>query len=60
VKNLGRIFPVVLLILAATLPLHAQVDGCVDSPENPTAVLAIVSAAGFGLSHLWTRFRGRK
>ena len=32
-----------------TLPLHAQnghVVGCVNSPENPTAVLAVVGSAG--------------
>lgn len=31
------------------LPLHAQngnVGGCVNSPENPTAVLAVVGSAG--------------
>ena len=32
-----------------TLPLHAQngnVGGCINSPENPTAVLAVVGSAG--------------
>ncbi len=28
-----------------TLPVHAQ-SGCVNSPENPTAVLAVVGSAG--------------
>ena len=28
-----------------TLPLHAQ-NGCLNSPENPTAVLAVVGSAG--------------
>ena len=28
-----------------TLPLHAQ-SGCLNSPENPTAVLAVVGSAG--------------
>ena len=28
-----------------TLPLHAQ-NGCLNSPENPTAVLAMVGSAG--------------
>jgi XrtJ-associated TM-motif-TM protein len=32
-------------ILAAVLPLHAQ-DGCVTSPENPTAILAVIGTAG--------------
>jgi XrtJ-associated TM-motif-TM protein len=33
------------LFLLAALPLHAQ-GGCVDSPENPTAVLGLIGAAG--------------
>ena len=28
-----------------TLPVHAQ-GGCVNSPENPTAILALVGSAG--------------
>lgn len=35
--------------------LHAQ-DGCVNSPECPTAVLGLVGAAG---AALYARFRGR-
>lgn len=31
--------------LLAALPLHAQ-GGCVDSPENPTAVLGLIGVAG--------------
>ena len=38
------------LMLLVTLPLHAQagvvVGGCVNSPENPTAVLAVIGSAG--------------
>jgi XrtJ-associated TM-motif-TM protein len=38
------------MFFAVALPLHAQV-GCLDSPENPTAILAVVgSAAAFGAS----------
>jgi len=33
------------LFLLAALPLYAQ-DGCTDSPENPTALLALVGVAG--------------
>jgi XrtJ-associated TM-motif-TM protein len=33
------------LLLAVALPLHAQ-GGCDDSPENPTAILAVVGSAG--------------
>jgi XrtJ-associated TM-motif-TM protein len=45
-------------ILAVALPAHAQ-SGCTDSPENPTAVLALVgSAAGF-ISTLRARAKAR-
>jgi XrtJ-associated TM-motif-TM protein len=33
------------LLFAIALPLQAQ-DGCTDSPENPTAILAVVGSAG--------------
>jgi XrtJ-associated TM-motif-TM protein len=33
------------LFLLAAFPLHAQ-GGCVDSPENPTAILGLIGAAG--------------
>jgi XrtJ-associated TM-motif-TM protein len=47
----------VLLIFAA-LPLRAQ-TGCVDSPEDPTMVLALVAGAGALCANLW-RSRRRK
>jgi len=45
------------LILCAA-PVYAQ-GGCVDSPENPTAVLALVGSAGALLVSLRGRF-GKK
>jgi XrtJ-associated TM-motif-TM protein len=46
--KIRAILPVALLLLLATVRLHAQ-SGCDDSPENPTLVLGlIVSAAGVG------------
>jgi XrtJ-associated TM-motif-TM protein len=35
---------------------HAQINGCVDSPECPTAVLGLVGAAG---AALYARLRSR-
>ena len=35
----------IALLSSVALPLHAQ-DGCVNSPENPTAILAVVGSAG--------------
>jgi XrtJ-associated TM-motif-TM protein len=59
-KKSAYILPAALLLLAATLPLHAQ-SGCTDSPENPTAVLGlIVSAASIGFVQVRNRFRARK
>ncbi len=34
-----------LLLLVSVPRLHAE-GGCVNSPENPTAVLALVGSAG--------------
>lgn len=34
-----------LVLLAVALPLRAQI-GCVDSPESPTVVLALVGGIG--------------
>ncbi|HEX3569987.1 MAG TPA: PExPT-CTERM protein [Acidobacteriaceae bacterium] len=43
-----------VLLFACTAPLLAQ-TGCVDSPENPTVVLAIVGSAGALFSTLRNR-----
>ena len=46
-----------LVLIAA--PLHAQ-GGCVDSPENPTVVLALVGSAGALVSTIRARFKSRR
>ncbi len=51
-------FGIALFILVAA-PLHAQ-DGCLDSPENPTAVLALVGSAGALFSVLRARVKARR
>ncbi len=38
-------FWLTLMLGGLVIPLHAQ-EGCVDSPESPTIVLAIVAAIG--------------
>jgi XrtJ-associated TM-motif-TM protein len=48
-----------VLFLAAALPLHAQ-SGCGDSPEAPTAILALVGSAGAFLVSARARFNARK
>ncbi len=47
----------VLLLIA--VPVRAQ-TGCTDSPENPTAVLALVGSAGALFSTVRTRMRARR
>jgi XrtJ-associated TM-motif-TM protein len=51
------------LFLLAALPVYAQ-TGCTDSPENPTAVLALLGVAGMAyspvkakLTSLWRKNR---
>jgi XrtJ-associated TM-motif-TM protein len=62
VKKIVYMLPVALLALAFALPARAQEgdSGCVDSPENPTAILALVGMAAAGINQLRIRFNGRK
>jgi len=45
-------------MLLTALSLHAQ-SGCVDSPEDPTLMLALVSGAGVLAASLWQFGRKR-
>jgi XrtJ-associated TM-motif-TM protein len=47
------------LLFAVTLPLHAQ-TGCADSPENPTAILAVVGSAGAFFVSARARIKSRR
>jgi XrtJ-associated TM-motif-TM protein len=58
-----------LLALSSALPLHAQggeVDGggggsdCSESPENPTAILALLGSAGAFCVSARTRIKARR
>ena len=40
------------LAFSAALPLHAQ-TGCIDSPEDPTVILALVGGAGALAAGIW-------
>jgi XrtJ-associated TM-motif-TM protein len=50
-----------LALIALTTAAHAQggtvTSGCGDSPENPTAILALVGSAGAGLTALRQHLR---
>jgi XrtJ-associated TM-motif-TM protein len=53
-------FLAAFLLLLTAVRLHAQVDGCGDSPENPTLVLGlIVGAASVGFPRVRQYLRGR-
>jgi XrtJ-associated TM-motif-TM protein len=47
------------LLLFIALPLHAQ-TGCLTSPENPTAVLAVVGSAGAFFATARARIKARR
>ena len=47
------------LVAAAALPLRAQ-SGCVDSPEDPTLVLALVAGAGALAAGFWAGRRRKQ
>jgi XrtJ-associated TM-motif-TM protein len=47
------------IVLSVAVPLHAQ-DGCIDSPENPTIVLALAGSAGWFFSTMRLRSKARR
>jgi XrtJ-associated TM-motif-TM protein len=49
----------ILLIATSPLYLHAQ-EGCEDSPENPTAVLALLGSAAACAAYARRRFLAGK
>jgi XrtJ-associated TM-motif-TM protein len=63
-KRLSFVIVTAIVLFSATA-LHAQsggVDptGCTDSPENPTAILALAGIAGAGFAQLRVRMKVRK
>lgn len=50
------VFAAFIVVVAVTTPLNAQ-NGCVNSPENPTALLAVVGSAGALIASARNRFR---
>jgi XrtJ-associated TM-motif-TM protein len=53
----------VLLLFAIATPVFAQgggVDTCKNSPENPTAILALAGSAGGVLMAVRSRFRSKR
>jgi XrtJ-associated TM-motif-TM protein len=62
VKKLAYIVPAAMLLLTTSLSAFADtVGGCTNSPENPTAVLAlVVSATSFGFMQIRNRIGNRR
>lgn len=58
-KKCFFLLPALALMLAVTVSANAQ-GGCVNSPENPTVVLALVGSAGAFLSSARARFKARR
>jgi XrtJ-associated TM-motif-TM protein len=54
-----RLALLAMAVLAVPVMAHAQ-TGCTDSPENPTAVLAMVGCAGAFLAAARRRFKARR
>ena len=48
----------VLLLTGRTA--FGQITGCVDSPEDPTVVMAVLGGGAAAVQFAWSRFRSRK
>ncbi len=58
-KNKFRALLVVVAVMCIPVLVRAQ-TGCVDSPEDPTLVLALVASAGALISVARTRYKARR
>jgi XrtJ-associated TM-motif-TM protein len=58
-KRFTLMFLGIALLCTVTLPLQAQ-DGCLHSPENPTAVLAVIGSAGAFIVSVRDRIKARR
>jgi XrtJ-associated TM-motif-TM protein len=58
-KNVVRMLMVGAAVLAVPMFVRAQ-TGCVDSPEDPTLVLALVASAGALVAGGRAYFKARK
>lgn len=58
-KKSSLVFTVAAMLVAVTASANAQ-GGCVNSPENPTVVLALVGSAGAFVASARARFKARR
>jgi XrtJ-associated TM-motif-TM protein len=49
----------IALLTSVAVPLYAQ-TGCIESPENPTAILAVVGSAGAFFVSARARIKARR
>jgi XrtJ-associated TM-motif-TM protein len=50
----------IALLSSVALPLYGETGGCVNSPENPTAILAVVGSAGAFFVSVRARIKARR
>jgi XrtJ-associated TM-motif-TM protein len=58
-KNCSLLLFGLALFFTVALPLHAQ-GGCLDSPENPTAILALVGSGAAFIASARMRMKARR
>jgi XrtJ-associated TM-motif-TM protein len=58
-RRMARLALLAAAMLAVPMVAHAQ-SGCTDSPENPTAVLALVGSAGAFFMSARRRIKARR
>ena len=58
-KKSSILFAVAAMLFAVTASANAQ-GGCVNSPENPTVVLALVGSAGAFVASARARFKAHR
>jgi XrtJ-associated TM-motif-TM protein len=58
-KKSSLLLTCIAMMLVVTVTANAQ-GGCVNSPENPTVVLALVGSAGAFLASARARFKARR
>lgn len=60
-KSIPALLAVVVSLLALTTKTaFGQIGGCVDSPEDPTIVLALLGCGAFAVPAVRARLRNRK
>jgi XrtJ-associated TM-motif-TM protein len=57
--RIGKYLLLLFSILLVAAQAHAQ-SGCGDSPECPTAILALAGSAGVVITRAYSRFKARK